>query len=372
MYVEELIANGFTRRMAEEWLAQVEKERCDGSFDRDEIEFAHANGFLAESVKVWDVTEENKQLYLSDYEYARLWPLNSWQRIWINDKLTLKLILAEGSFSKAMPDYYFYSQKGALVPLMNCPNVTSLASALESLGEMACKPCNGSLAQGFYKLAHSTDGFTINGRPVDVGDIERFPSAHPNYIFTEFIRPSDQFCRISPLIHTLRVVVCAPIGRDPFIAASYIRFACGSDQAANYAISGGAGEFSGLFADVDVQAGMFGNGKLVSKIETIDVDTHPESGASLTGSIDEWSDVLNLVFSVSERLRPLEWLGFDIGLTSDGPKIMEINSHPGLHYVQVFAPLLADSRVADYFAEKADALLRMDSAQQQSRALVKR
>lgn len=117
---------------------------------------------------------------------------------------------------------------------------------------------------------------------------------------------------------------------------------------------------------------MFGNGKLVSKIETIDVDTHPESGASLTGSIDEWSDVLNLVFSVSERLRPLEWLGFDIGLTSDGPKIMEINSHPGLHYVQVFAPLLADSRVADYFAEKADALLRMDSAQQQSRALVKR
>ena len=147
MNVEELIANGFTRRMAEDWLAQVEKERCDGSFDRDEVEFAHANGFLAESVKVWGVTEENKRLYLSDYEYARLWPLNSWRRIWINDKLTLKLILAEGSFSKAMPDYYYYSQEGALVPLMNCPNVNSLASALESLGEMACKHAMDPFAQ---------------------------------------------------------------------------------------------------------------------------------------------------------------------------------------------------------------------------------
>ena len=166
--------------------------------------------------------------------------------------------------------------------------------------------------------------------------------------------------------------MCAPVGRDPFIAASYIRFACGSDQVANYAISGGAGEFSGLFVDVDVQTGAYGNGKLVSKIETLYVSAHPESGASLEGSIDEWDDVLDLVFSVAKRLRPLEWMGFDIGLTSDGPKIMEINSHPGLHYVQAFAPLLADPRVADYFAEKADALLQMDSEQQQSRALVKR
>ena len=31
----------------------------------------------------------------------------------------------------------------------------------------------------------------------------------------------------------------------------------------------------------------------------------------------------------------LSYLGFDIGITEDGPKLMEINSHSGVHYLQM-------------------------------------
>ena len=62
---------------------------------------------------------------------------------------------------------------------------------------------------------------------------------------------------------------------------------------------------------------------------------------------------------LSLHLSPLSYLGFDLGITDKGPKLMEINSHPGIEYVQLHKPLMADPVAGAYYRsciEKVDAL----------------
>ena len=47
-------------------------------------------------------------------------------------------------------------------------------------------------------------------------------------------------------------------------------------------------------------------------------------------------------------------MGFDIGVTDKGFKCMEINSHPGIDYVQMYRPLFADLFTEKYFKSKID------------------
>lgn len=83
--VEQMMKDGFTIKMANFYHELMKKERNSGLWSDEFIDWAHNNGFLAESAVAYNLTEENKDDYLSDYDYLKIWPLNSWERIWIND-----------------------------------------------------------------------------------------------------------------------------------------------------------------------------------------------------------------------------------------------------------------------------------------------
>lgn len=103
--VEQMMKDGFTIKMANFYHELMKKERNSGLWSDEFIDWAHNNGFLAESAVAYNLTEENKDDYLSDYDYLKIWPLNSWERIWINDKLTLKYMLFGTQLDKYMPEY---------------------------------------------------------------------------------------------------------------------------------------------------------------------------------------------------------------------------------------------------------------------------
>lgn len=159
-----LLHAGFSKKMATYFSDLLEAEKTCGWWKPQELEWAHSRGFLAESVAAYNLTDDTIKEYLSDYEYYRIWPLNSWERIWINDKLTLKYMLEGTKFSSYMPKYYFYMAGDTLMPLMDCPEEyrdASIAAFMDLLTEkkdIACKPCNGSLSKGFFQLSYNGGG----------------------------------------------------------------------------------------------------------------------------------------------------------------------------------------------------------------------
>ena len=247
--LEDMLEQGFTRRMAQSYLKALEWERECGLFDADALAWAHERGFRAESLSGYDLLEHRLEDYLSDYDYARLWPLNSWQRLWINDKLTLKYLLAGTDMDRYLPAYYYYTSPdsaggipapaaaataapaaapGRLVPLSDSemdPTIRGFLAQLKRVGAFACKPCNGEGASGFHELAYTQGAWQVDGEEVGRMGVEQFVASHSNYVFTELIRPASQLARVSPAIHTLRLLVLNPDGARPSPVANYLRFA---------------------------------------------------------------------------------------------------------------------------------------------------
>ena len=364
--LDALLKDGFARPRAEEYLS-ILKEELDRPdlFDPDYTEWAHAHGFFAKQAYAYDLNEDNLGDYMSDYDYHRVWPLNSWQRIWINDKMTLKYMFAGTDLDQYFPEYYFYTSPQGLIPMPEggkSSDEKAFLAVLRDKREFACKPCNGARTVGFHKLSYDDNGYAIDNMPATDDDILAFMRTHVNYLFTEFLHPSAQMAAISPVINNLRLMVFNPTGTDPVIGASYFRFATGvgdDDSKSNYRYPSeqDAGNYNVWF---NWKTGWFGGGKDIYANRVIDSPEHPETGVRAEGILENWREVCSFALDMSDRINPLEYLGYDICITDKGPKVIEINSHSGSKYVQFFHPFYKDEFLSSYFRSKIEAIEALD------------
>lgn len=392
--IDNLLAHGFTRRMGAEYLETLAKEMRGGLFDKDQYEWAHARGFFAETVACLNITEANEDDYLTDYDYFRAWPLNSWQRVWINDKLTLKYMLSGTQYDRFLPKYYFYASQGGLVPLIDSglvaqgdavpqdayvgvgPNNngsdayrSEFLALLQEAGEFACKPANAELAVGFHKLSYEGGTFLIDNRPAGADDVWGYVKNHTNDVFTEFLHPGGTLADISPVIHTLRVLVINESGNAPKFGAAYLRLAtdvAGDDSKANYRSPDEEGIRS-YNLSFDLSNGAYGDGMLVYGNKSVPAIKHPDTGVKGEGVMESWGELRQAIYDVSLRLGPVEYMGYDVCETTDGPKIMEINSHSGSKYLQLYRPFMKDPFLADYFSRKLAAIDALDAPARERR-----
>lgn len=355
--MEALLANGFSRKLAAAYLGVVEREDKNPIFDPDYREWAHSHGFYAIDAYAFGLTEETVDDYLSDYEYHRCWPINSWQKAWIDDKMTMNYMLWGTEWQDLMPEAYFYASTKGLLPLTNAHGKGGYDAFLEVLrekGEFACKPCNGQRAAGFNKFAYSGGKYFVNNKAASEEDVRRFVDNHGNDIFTEFFHPGMGLEKVSPVIHTLRVLTANPTGTDVRFAGTYFRFAGGTnndDSKANYTYPDKADIYD-INVDFDLVTGEYGKGELIYPNRVVKTDVHPETGGSFNGKIDCWPSLRERLRALSLHLGCLEWMGYDVCFTDKGPKIIEINSHSGVKYLQCYHPFKRDPFLSKYFAEK--------------------
>lgn len=362
-----LLKRGFSKRMAREYQDVLLKEDVNTIFDPAFRSWAHSHGFFAESASAFCLTEDNMGEFLPDYEYYRVWPLNSWQRIWINDKLTLKAMLVGTEYDRYLPKYYFYTGPQGLMPLFDSGakgDMDSFLGVLRERGEFACKPANGERGVGFNKLSYVDGTYLVDNRESNEEGVREFVRTHPNNVFTEFFHPGGGMEKISPVIHTVRVQTINPTGCAPEVVASYLRFATGAgsdDSITNYRPpeTEGIGSFNVRF---DLETGAFGEGRIIYGNRVVPSEVHPDTGVRGEGVFPHWDEARQMVEGLAERLNLVEYMGFDVCATTDGPKLIEINSHSGGKYLQVFTPFLGANRLGEYFRAKLAAIDALDEA----------
>ena len=378
--LEALLADGFTKRMADEYLMLMDRENKSGFYDKDFLEWAHSHGFFAEDAIIGGVNDNNIDDYLSDYDFWKLWPLNSWERIWINDKLTLNALVQDSDLQKYVPAYYYYTghtSPDGLLPLNGsgyAPGMEGVIDTLKKVGDYACKPCNGTMGEGFHHLVYKNGAFGIDGEEVTQAGIEDWVKAHRNFVFTEFIRPAGYLAEINPLIHTIRVVYYNITGADPQPSSTYFRFALDSGKTGagcNYDIPKDL-ETAAYDCYIDPATGEYGQGKLVYLDRVVNCPEHPISGKLAEGVVPQWDEFLDMMKRFSYKVGACDFLGFDAAWTEKGPMIMEINSHPGIKYMQVYKPIMTEPIAGEYFRQKLAAIDALDEAGKKRRNTVVR
>ena len=359
--LKNLLNDGFTRKFATYYLDLVEKEKSNSVYNQEYVRWAHERGFLAESAYAYGLNDDNYKKYLSDYDFYKIWPLNNWTRIWINDKLTLKYILGEEKYKDFMPKYYFYTAQEGLKFLSDYPYdrksndsiMDSVKKILQEVGELACKPCNGTTSLGFFKLSFYDNKYYINDEIVTEESLEMFVSEHTNYVFTEYLRPSDVFSKYSPMIHTLRLVTLNTDGENPEIIGGYLRIPNEKSGVANYVVLNDENQDKfNIFLEIDIKTGEYSNAKQIYLNKVKDVTKHPDTGVVFNGEIKEYDKLKNIILDIATKFNTITYMGFDIGITDDGFKCMEINSHPGIKYMQIFKSLYADEKNKEFFEQK--------------------
>ena len=66
------------------------------------------------------------------------------------------------------------------------------------------------------------------------------------------------------------------------------------------------------------------------------VVTHPDTKEKIDGILPNWELVKQKITEIEKYIPGLRWAGYDIAVTQDGFKIIEINSHQGLHRAHLF------------------------------------
>ena len=140
---------------------------------------------------------------------------------------------------------------------------------------------------------------------------------------------------------------------QPKILGGYLRFSNHSAGVANYVIFDKYNSESlNVCVNIDFDNGTYGPGKLIYINRTEISYQHPDTKKSLSGILPEFDQLLDLIQRVCRKFSTVEYMGFDIGHTENGYKIMEINTHPGIKYMQIFNPLLENEKTKSFYMDK--------------------
>ena len=338
---------GFIDFMYRNWLRGLKDDNQVRCTTKEDKRWAHERGFYSYRIKQYHLTEENYREILSDYDYKWLRPLNCRYHKWLWDKLMAYFVLSP--FQAHLPTYYYriIPEGGGLTVISydtDCQRgtVDDVLTLLKQVGKLALKPAVGSHGEGFYKLAFEQGVFYVNNQEQTEQDVlQLLNGLHSTYLVSEYIEMHSELKRIYDKVAcTIRVMTIRD-GAPSAVKNAYFRI--GTSFTGNTDNLGSGG----IAVPVDLETGRFGNAELLSEHEFKPCPTHPDTGAPVEGVLPHWAEIKAEIEKICDYLSPLEYLGFDIVITDDGFRILEINTHQDLHKYPYYP-----QEVKDYFARK--------------------
>ncbi|PCC27472.1 hypothetical protein CIK76_17140 [Glutamicibacter sp. BW80] len=357
-FANALYPKGLVPYQSVRWLGDMRRDL----FERNKISlrtkfWAYKNGFLSYRIPQYGITEENREQFISDFEYRWLRHINKKYKYWLEDKVSIKYVAAQ--FNDCLPAYYFYTTahegKNTVVPMMDCPegfsaSFESVIRLAKDKQVLALKPDEGSHGDGFFRLEWTGSELLLNGETSTENDVLQILKDTKNqYLVTEFIQMHPVLARIYPhSVNTIRLIVFKKDGVTPQIGNAYLRI---GSLKSGYVDNTAAG---GMLAQIDPATGRFGDAKILDNGRIADCPRHPDTDVEIDGVIPHWDYAVKKVLDIAASLPQLEYLGFDLAITPTGIMLPEINRSPDFPRIDRLTP-----ETIEYLLYKLDKKKRM-------------
>ena len=284
----------------------------------------------------------------------RLHPLNGGYSQWIDDKLTMRYVFS--AYAEYMPKYYFQISDGRVSKLMDCPESISVIpdfsdviTLLKKEEVLVLKSLTGYGGAGFYKLSFTNDNIYINNILSTLSDIQLLLSSLKSYIVSEYVYGHQVLRKIySVTPGTLRLMIIHDYPKEPKITGAFMQFGGKQTGMVDNACAGG------IYCGVRLSDGGLFDAKLEDDNgQTIGTKSHPDTGANIEGEIlPNWGFITKKIIEIVSSFPQLAYMGFDIIITDDGFKFIEINSHLGSSYIQAFYPLMENEDFVSFIEKR--------------------
>ncbi|MDP8052298.1 sugar-transfer associated ATP-grasp domain-containing protein [Pasteurella atlantica] len=326
------------------WQKEVIKDYLDSFNSLEEKRWAWDRGFLSYRINEYGLTEENYKNFISDYDYQWLNRINNDYQVWISDKVTYRKIFEP--FKQLLPKYYYFIYRSNwqinISKLNDCPthlenSIWGILQLLKQVKKLALKASYGSHGFGFFVLSYVRNQFYINDDAISKEDLmEKLSSLNTNYLITEYIKQHSQMNKFySKSINTIRLHIVNEQGYNPIIMQSLMRI--GTNKT-GYVDNGG------LYAMIHKDTGRIYRSGLISlkNKQHLNSDIHPDTKIQIKGTIPHWQQLCDNVIDICRFYPELEYLGFDVAITPESFKIIEINVYPDLFNVYEYAQEYTD------------------------------
>jgi len=229
-------------------------------------------------------------------------------------------------------------------------NVTNFIGQLfkdEQNKKIIIKASRGKGGKDIY-LAYKDDGQIVISSPNDKIAIKDFKLAKPS-IVQRYIQQHPKLEKISSSVNTIRTETMLTQNNEVIIIGAFMRF--GLDN--NFLDNQCAG---GLSIGVNINSGTLYEFAMNGKGEKF--YSHPNTGVEFKDyMIPYWDKVIELSEKIQRYFCYFKLIGPDIGITLEGPVIIEINATPDHAGLEMdYGPVLREKKVWEAF-KKYDLLI---------------
>lgn len=298
--------------------------------------WCYKRGFLSFRIKQYGLTKDNYKDFLSDYQYHWLNRINNSYQIWINDKTTTRYVFEP--YKQYLAKYYYdiikMEGQTCIKALQDIPEgfgatFDGIFALLRQEKLLALKPSSGTHGDGFYRMEYADGKYLINGTEMTEDGIRQMIEGFKSiYVITEYLFMHKDLKKIYPYsVNTIRVAVVNRSAYEPKIMQTYMRIGSSSTG-----FTDNVG-YGGICAKIDIPTGRYYCAEKIIDHKFTPCPVHPDTGVRIEGIVPNWELMKKGITDICRFMPELEYLGFDIAITDDGFKIIEINIHQDLHKV---------------------------------------
>ncbi|MQA61472.1 MAG: hypothetical protein GEU86_08235 [Actinophytocola sp.] len=312
------------------------------------------HGFLSRSALLYDLDKHGPANYVSDLQrVSRLKQMvHPLLQDVINNKLTTHLLLGTMDIRSAKLLGVYW--RGAIhrFPAEGRVPVAEYLSGLTEGHAIFLKVLAGAEGKNLFLVRREDeDRWLVNDELFDLGAACRvFEAQNRPLIVEDGLSQHPKLGELYPgTVNTIRLLTMLDVAdHQPFIVMAVQRIGTrGSEPADNWSRGG-------LSARVDLDTGRLGPASRLPAADELEwFDTHPDTGAPIKGvEVPFWPEVRAMVTHAARVLSFMEYIGWDIVITPDGPVVLEANINTGMNVLQVHQPLLDDPRARAYYVER--------------------
>ena len=392
--------NGFYGGKARWWLsAKQYDQKYNTKYTSAQKKWAYKHGFLPAVVERYGINDSNVQDFISLYDYCHIFPVNDIFRKWINDRVTTRDVLKP--FSQYLPKQYFHLYRRdtstQIVKLLDCPAEyeESYDGILQLIRDKGKVSLAKTLGTNFITLSYENGRYFFDGEEISDEDlILKIQDARNILVIMEYVESGSAMKALEPGNNNyLKLIFYNKHGDNPKVGQAYL-----SLNASRKTDSGELFEDEGsvsmgseedldaknrsdvqnsdteidqdddtigrnfmenevvlprrgkpqkvtrrVFVPVSLSDGSFNGGKQLSENNEItEIDTHPITGASLKGRIENMSEILSVIEQIGKFIPQIEYMSIDLVLTDNGFKMVDFSAHPSYPQVVGFNEEMTD------------------------------
>lgn len=191
--------------------------------------------------------------------------------------------------------------------------------------------------------------YSLRNKKYDLQSIKSFIESKDVYVFQEFVEQHPTINSIySGSVNTLRLLT---IRNDDKISTPIGILRVGSKK------TGNVDNFSsgGISCSLDMETGRIRTAKTFDKknAKLFSYERHPDTNVLFSGiKIPHFKEIVDSLVKAHGALVELKLIAWDVAVTENGYKIIEVNRSTDVNVYQIHAPLLKNKELYDFFVRE--------------------